>query len=122
MPALFANRYAPITHNMGFINCGLGQVFQMYLEWMRGIGIEYEASPFSFGFEQSLAQLSPLTTPRRKLLLHRTDSKWTAYLDNGITGPDPVPPVSQLCEQLQCSGVAISYVPRNLWRRSIPAL
>lgn len=114
MPALFENRYAPVTHGMGFVEGEVERVSSTYLAWQREIGIEVSGTVIESGFENQLLQLLPLSMPRRRALFCGTDSGWTAYLDNGINGPDPLPPISQLCERLRCRGVTIACIPHKL--------
>ena len=52
--------------------------------------------------------------PVRRELLLATDSRWTAYFDNRIIGPDPTVPISYFSIQLHCWGFTATCVSHTL--------
>jgi hypothetical protein len=55
-----------------------------------------------------ISQLEPLTMPPRRSLWLRTNSRWTAYLDNSILGTDAFGPIGYLAEILNCEGAILT--------------
>src|SRR5207248_6144953 len=63
-----------------------------------------------------VSQLQPLTggVRPRELLLGTADESWTAYLDCGIQGTDPISPIGHLTRTLQCQGLAVTAIPHTV--------
>src|SRR5437773_2134292 len=107
-------RFVPLTFSTGFLESPLETVIDAYLTWTKRNFGALEIRPVDGGLASALPHLEPLTTPPRRNLLLATESKWTAYFDNGTRGPDPFSPVSYLAQRLQCRGIVARCVP-DLW-------
>jgi hypothetical protein len=98
-----------VTSEIGFIEADCATTVREYLDWQRSIEGEVVLSTrrVTGVLEDALSSLLPLVDiEASRNLFIPTASRWTAYLDNGWTGPDVFPPVSYLStERLDCLGV-----------------
>lgn len=111
-------RFVPLTFSMGFLESPFELVSDAYLAWTKQHHRALEIYPVDGGLSSGLSHLEPLSTPPRRKLLLATESKWTAYFDNGARGPDPMPPVSYLAQRLQCRGVVARSIP-HIWKGEV---
>ena len=107
---LFANKFAPTTFKIGFLERDLDTVISVDTAWRRGIG-QYSHRVLGGELSTMLSELEPLSGPLTRLLWVRTKSAWTAYFDNFINGSDPFGPIGYLSQQLGCRGLIISCCP-----------
>jgi hypothetical protein len=116
---LLADRYAPITSEIGFLQCGAGAVAKAFIDWQSPIqekrGVALCVDELRGTLDSVLPNLLPLTSvERRRTLFVPTVGNWTAYFDNGWRGADAYSGVSYLSELLGCKGVRAAYVPHYL--------
>ncbi len=119
MDDLFEGRLAPITCEIGFLECDCSTAVQRYLEWSNPIqakrGVGFVTNPTHGTLEQVLKTLLPLNSvERRRFLFIPTKANWTAYFDNGHQSTDAFAPMSYMAEQIGCRGVKAVYVPEGL--------
>lgn len=117
---LLENIYAPITSEIGFVQCSIDDTVAAFVAWTERIVREVLAdrkgrlrvTPISANLHALLGNLSPLRSVRpNRALFVRTSSDWTAYFDNSARGTDAFPVVSYLAEQLRCRGVRVTGIP-----------
>jgi hypothetical protein len=113
---LLDDRYAPITSEIGFLECDAKTAKDAYLGWMRPIqaerGVTVESREFHGDFVAKISGLLPLTNiERRRTLFLPTRSKWIAYFDNGWQGTDAYSAVSYLCQAIGCRGIRAVSIP-----------
>ena len=109
---LFAEQYAPITSQIGYVEYPFEDTVELLAGWIRGLGRSVEVTDVSSdGFPYAFHRLEPLTIPGhpRELLVEM--GTWTAYFDNGLYGPDPTGPVGVMCRIAQVRGLMIGTVP-----------
>jgi hypothetical protein len=115
LKTLLNDRFAPLTHQAGFLEAPFENTLKTFLSWQSEIGTQLGRQPryneFIGSLEQALAHLEPLTTPPTKILLIQTRSRWTAFFDNGLRISDPESPVGHLCMMVPCRGVVVHYTP-----------
>jgi hypothetical protein len=116
---LFDDRYAPITSEIGFLECGAKIAAEAYATWMRPIHAEIsvaiETSEVHSDFVSKIRALLPLTSvQRRRTLFLPTQSRWTAYFDNGWRGTDSYSAVSYLCQTIGCQGIRAVSIPNTI--------
>ena len=116
---LFEDCYAPITSEIGFLECNAAAAAHAYVEWGRPIqaerGVREDIVEMCGTLISKIRYLLPLTDiERRRTLFVPTRSNWTAYFDNGWRGTDAYSAVSYLCEQIGCRGIRAVYVPHTL--------
>src|SRR5262245_36742034 len=107
---LFANRFAPTTFIIGFLERALEHVVNVDTNWRSTIG-RFAFRPFAGDLSAMLCELEPLSGPTKRALWVETKSGWTAYFDNFINGSDPYGPISYISRLLSCRGVTISCCP-----------
>jgi hypothetical protein len=128
---LLDDRYAPITSEIGFLECEAEATVARYLDWQTWA--EQQPDPFgeprsrppwpagdapfvvrpvSGDLETALAALLPLTDAEpTRVLFVPTASVWTAYFDNGWRGTDAFPPMSYLAQHLGTRGLRVVAIP-----------
>jgi hypothetical protein len=109
---LLSDRYAPITHAIGFLEADFSAVSAADLKWRTSLS-GYAFRPLRAEFPGLLDSLLPLTGPLLRNVWVRTAGPWTAYFDNSVNGSDPFGPVSYLAQQIGCRGVTIGYRPQS---------
>jgi hypothetical protein len=114
---LLDNQLAPLTFQWGFLDARLDAVVASYARWQRLLLRRAKISPASLPLERALRQLEPLDMGSERVLLVSTQSRWTAYFDNGATGGNPDTVVGVLAERLKCRGVTCRAIPNTLTRR-----
>ena len=122
MPALFDGKLEPITFRMGFLESSLTSVLDAFVSWRSRINPELARTDVPGGLVAAAAHLAPFSTPPTRVLFLATDSPWTAYVDNGLRGPDPVGTIGHLATTMACRGVIACCVPSTLTRETGRAL
>ena len=114
MKTLLDEQLAPITFSWGFFEAALESVADALLSWRRQIYKAVTASKHYAPLREALRMLEPLSSlPRRELLL-ATQSPWTAYFDNSLSGGDPFGPTSYLAQILGCRSLALTSVRNTI--------
>ena len=116
---LFDDRYAPITSEIGFLECQANPAADAYVRWTEPIqsarGVRLHRDEIQGDFPSRLGRLLPLTSvEHRRSLFLPTRSNWTAYFDNGWQGTDVFSAVSELCQKIGCRGVRAVSVPHTM--------
>jgi hypothetical protein len=119
MKLLFDDKYAPITSEIGFLECDLKLVCTAYELWeteiLRPHEMQIELKNVEGNLESILQKLSPLTVPiPTRLAFVPTQSVWTAYFDNGPRGTDAAGLVKVLAEKLNCRGIRTVFAPNTM--------
>ena len=107
---MFANKFAPTTFIIGFLERDLERIVNVDTNWRSTIG-RFGFRPVSGGLSTMLRELEPLSGPMKRALWVETKSGWTAYFDNSINGSDPYGSISYISGLLSCRGVTISCCP-----------
>jgi len=119
LEGILNNRFAPTTSDIGFIDEDAEIIAQEFIEWQQPLvesrGVRFKVEARTGSLEELLAMLWPLTSvERRRYLFVPTQSKWTAFFDNGWRGGDPASTVSALCEIHSHRGVRLCFTPHKL--------
>lgn len=120
MPSqLYDDRYAPITKEVGFLECDAAATAAAFQEWQlpiqSGRGVRLNRRELVGGFPEKLERLLPLTSHEaRRFLFLPTAGKWTAYLDSGWRGTDAFSAVSYLATTIGCRGIRAVSVPHTM--------
>lgn len=112
--SLLYDNLVPITFRIGFLNCSFKKARETFVRWKTQHFKSVEFKEVSLPIEQALGELQPLSAIPRRWLLVPTASDWVAYFDNGARGPDPVPIIGYLAEQLACQGAIATSIPNTL--------
>lgn len=121
---LLDGRYAPITSEIGFLECDARTAAEAFLDWhgpiQKSRGVRLDRREISGDLPSRIQSLLPLTSVEaRRFLFLPTIGAWAAYLDNGWRGPDVFSAVSYLCQKIGCRGVRATSVPHT--RRRTPS-
>lgn len=116
---LLDDRYAPITSEIGFLECPALTAADAFQEWQRPIqsarGVRLNRHELVGDFPTKLESLLPLTSHEaRRFLFLPTKGGWTAYFDNGWRGTDVFSTVSHLCTTIRCRGIRGVSVPHTV--------
>jgi hypothetical protein len=105
---LYSNKLAPITTSMGFIQADIQSVVDEFHVWIQEINsrldrqLSIDDSKITGDLETVLRNLLPLQRSNSdKFVLIPTSSNWTAILDNGFRGTDPLT-IGYMAEKLNC--------------------
>lgn len=115
---LFADRLAPLTTSMGFLQVDAQSAATEFTRWQREIqsvlGISVERRGLAGNLEELFRSVLPLRmADTTRELFVPTSSKWTAYFDNGYRGTDPSA-IRHLAERLSCLTVWLVARPHTL--------
>lgn len=116
MRLLAHEAYAPITSRIGFLEAGLDQVAKELVNWQGELSPDLPpvATRLERPFPAVLVALEPLTSHvRSREMVIATHSSWTAYFDNGVRGPDPVPVMGYLARHMKTRGLAVTAIPHT---------
>lgn len=118
---LLDDRYAPITSEVGFLECDANTAADAFHEWQTpiqaGRGVRLGRREVVGDFPTKIESLLPLTSvERRRFLFSPTASSWTAYFDNGWRGTDVFSTVSYLCTTIGCRGIRGVSIPHGIRR------
>lgn len=119
MKQLLEGRLAPITYEMGFLECDCATAANQYSSWQSGIqakrGVTLRQEQVSGHLDESLTRLLPLTSVEsRRFIFIPTTSLWTAFFDNGNDSTDAFAPISYLARVIKCRGLRVSWVPDDV--------
>jgi hypothetical protein len=89
----------PVTKDIGFIKGSAEMVVSAFTRWHEELGIHYTTRE-AYSLGESLERLPPLSMEKRRVLFLPTNSDWTAFVQSGIHGSDPVPAMSYLSRRL----------------------
>jgi hypothetical protein len=109
---------APITSEIGFLECELSRAVDSFVQWTQPIqqqrGVHLTCRESSGTLEEKLRSLLPLTSVEaRRFLFVPTKSKWVAFFDNGHQGCDCVTPMAYLARTISCRAVRVAAVPNK---------
>ena len=116
---LLDDRYAPITSEIGFLECDVTTAAVAFQKWQHpiqsGRGVRLSRGEIVGNLPSRLDSLLPLTSHEaRRFLFSPTKSSWTAYFDCGWRGTDAFTTVSHLCTTIGCRGVRGVSVPHTI--------
>ncbi len=116
---LFDDKYAPITSEIGFLECDPKKAADAFQEWQNPIqarrGIRLNRREVAGDLPTRIQMLLPLTSVEaRRFLFSPTRGNWTAYLDNGWRGTDVFSTVSYLSSTIGCRGIRAVSVPHGV--------
>jgi hypothetical protein len=120
MPSLLLDdRYAPITSEIGFLECNSRAAIDAFIEWQQPIqsarGVQLHRREVFGDLPTKLDGLLPLTSHEaRRFLFTPTKRNWTAYFDSGWRGTDAFSTVSHLCTKIGCRGIRGVCVPHTI--------
>jgi len=107
---LFANKFAPTTFCVGFLDRDLERIVNVDTN-SRSLNGQFSFRPVVGDLSTMLQELEPLSGPMTRALWVETKSEWTAYFDNSIGGSDPYGSISYISRLLSCRGVTVSCFP-----------
>lgn len=116
---LLDNRYAPITSEIGFLECPSSKAAGAFQDWESPLlaerGMRLNRREVAGDLPARIEHLLPLTSGEaRRYLFLPTASTWTAYLDNGSNGTDVFSAVSFLATRIGCRGLRAVSVPHTI--------
>ncbi len=120
MPSqLFDDRYAPVTSEIGFLECDAKTTADAFQEWQlpiqSGRGVRLDRREVVGDLPTKVEYLLPLTSVEaRRFLFFPSASNWTAYLDSGWRGTDVFSTVSYLATKIGCRGIRAVSVPHTM--------
>ena len=114
------DRYAPVTDSLGFLDLPIEQAAEALRSWRSRLHGYARTITLPGGLERNIAQLEPLTTHvrPRELLVSTGDPAWTAYVDCGARGGDPVSTLGHLAKSQRTRAVLVTHVPHTFDRRT----
>jgi hypothetical protein len=120
MDALFGDRLAPLTDDIGFVQTGSEQAAHAWA----GVLAELQTSSdeacvvrkATGDLEALLKQLPPLAKPDTRFLFAATRSTWTALFTNGLRGADIQGPMSRLALALGCRTIRATCIANARFR------
>ena len=116
MRLLYEDKLAPMTSELGFLECDFETVVREYKEWGIEIKKPRRIVREVFGnLGDVLQSLLPLTCgEERRILFIPTQSNWVAYFDNGHQGSEISARIGYLYKRLQCRGIRACCIPHTL--------
>jgi len=111
--ALLGNQFAPTTYRIGFLETSQKRFLDSMIEWFESRSLVPVVNSFKGDLEELLPHIQPLKMPPSRFLILSTKSEWSAYLDNGSTGTDPISTVGYVSRTLKCRGLAVSCIPNT---------
>jgi hypothetical protein len=96
---LLNDECSPTTDEIGFIELPVREVADIIVrEWQKTVPLR--SSEHVGPLRENLLRLLPLTSiDRRRMMFVQTNSRWTAYFDNGWRGTDAWAIISDLAEK-----------------------
>jgi hypothetical protein len=116
---LLDDRYAPITSEIGFLECDAKAAADAFQGWQTpiqsGRGVCLSRREVVGDLRTKILNLLPLTSVEaRRFLFSPTAGNWTAYLDNGWRGTDVFSTVSHLATTVGCRGIRAVSIPHTM--------
>jgi hypothetical protein len=122
MRTLCAERFAPTTSSIGFLELSLEKAAEELATWRRSLYPSVSLTPVTGELPMLVVHLEPLTGGSRpRELLVEAGPRWTAYFDCSVRGTDAVSTIGHLSRTVRCQGVAIRSVPHIAASGSRPA-
>ena len=120
---ILQDQYAPITSEVGFIECNVNTAVKAFVNWQREVQIrnhvDINIHEVRGEFADKIKALLPLTSiEARRYLFLPTKSAWTAFFDNGWHGTDVFSVVSHLAMIIKCRGIRAVSIPHT--KRKLP--
>lgn len=121
------NQWHPVTHDFGLICAPLDQCETGYVTWLSEIVEKVSQRRLCTALGDHFASLAPLTIAKNKTLLLPTQSRWTAFFRNGISGSDPASAMPAMAARLNvvtmriCITADESAFPAVMWEVYEPA-
>ena len=121
MKLLLNDRHAPITSEIGFLECDIETAAKAFCLWQNEIleqhGMRVELTDLPGNLDSVLLHLLPLTRPIAcRAVFVPTQGRWTAYFDNGARGTDAASSMAVLARRLNCRGLRVVCVPNTMPR------
>lgn len=115
MLTLLADRHAPITSSLGFLELPLNEAAEGLLTWRKRLHGRVTRHDVHGALPKLLDLLPPLIggVRPRELLVGTENDRWTAYFDCGLQGSDPVSTVGHLSQELGCRGMVAVSIPHT---------
>jgi hypothetical protein len=115
MRLLYDDKLAPMTSELGFLECDLDTVVTHYSEWTKELGKKRERTEVVGSLAELLGLLPPLgKSDEWRVLFTPTRGDWVAYFDNGWQGSQASARIGYLHSRLQCRGIRAVCVPHTL--------
>jgi hypothetical protein len=116
MRLLLDDRFAPLTHEFGFLELGCEAAAHAFSEWQQSVlhpQLVTARRLAERSLEDALRQLVPLTSivPTRYLLV--AHGSWTAFFTNSVKGSDAASPMGYLAGRLGVRTLRVSAVPHT---------
>jgi hypothetical protein len=113
---LLAERFAPTTSSIGFLQAPLEDADAAMSAWRRGLYPHVGTEVLAGDLPSLLARLEPLVggSRPRELLVKTAGDAWTADFDCLLAGTDPVSFVGHMCRLLKCRGLAVRSQPHTI--------
>lgn len=120
---IYNDRFAPITSQIGFLECDAMTAVEAFQEWQQPIqmrrGVHLDRREILGDLSTKIENLLPLTSVEaRRYLFVPTQSNWTAFMDNGWRGPDVFSTISQLAIIVGRRGVRAVSIPHTIRKTS----
>src|SRR5919201_7115039 len=99
--ALLDDKFAPVTHHIGFLQAPLQLVVDGYARWHRRILYRVKRRDVNDRLMEALPRLWPLDSARSRMLFQQTTSRWVACFSNHPRGSDLATVIGVLAERLR---------------------
>jgi len=121
---IYHDQYAPITSEIGFLECDAKTAADAFQEWQLPIqsrrGVHLNRRDITGDMPAAIQALLPLTSVEaRRYLFLPTLSTWTAFLDSGWRGTDVFSTISHLATMVGRRGIRAVSTPHTI--RKTPA-
>jgi hypothetical protein len=120
------NQWWPVTQDFGLVKCPINDAADVYERWFYGFQ-QLDRSLQNGGLAETFSTLAPLTHSKTRRLFIPAASGWVAFFQNGISGSDPFPIMSNLARKLGvlamrvCCTPATARYPAVMWEVYAPA-
>jgi len=111
--SLLANRFAPITFQIGFVRADLRAVVGQYARWQHWFARAVARTSVAGSLATKLERMLPLDGDGQRVLFSSTQSPWTAVFDNRIDGGRSDSIVAVVSERLRVPGLVACDIPNT---------
>jgi hypothetical protein len=116
---LLDDQFAPITSEIGFLECDSKVAAEFFVSWQEPIQADRDVRLVTREvvgeLPTLLKHLLPLTSVEaRRYLFLPTAGRWTAFFDNGWRGTDAFSVVSYLASLIGCRGIRSVSIPHTI--------
>jgi hypothetical protein len=120
---LFEDKIAPLTSEIGLVECGLETASQFYFEWQKKVsppGISVGVEEKKFGtLREAVTKILPIAPAlATRSLFVGTRGPWVAFFENGMGGADAFPAMSFMAVSLGCAGVRVCAIPNTYSKKT----